>query len=162
MASLKAVINKYNPAYEANLRFVDEEYAKKFEDEQRTSTMASLFTLLTIIISCLGLFGLSSYMAENRIKEIGVRKVLGASVVNITAMLSRDFIKLVLVAVVIATPLAWYFMQQWLQQFSYRVTLQWWVFAIAGLAAVLIAGITISYQVIRAALRNPVTSLRAD
>ncbi|MEO6719470.1 MAG: ABC transporter permease, partial [Ferruginibacter sp.] len=119
IASLKRVFKKYNPEYDLNYRFADEEYEKKFNDEKRTGTLATLFALLTIIISCLGLFGLSSYMAENRIKEIGIRKVLGASVGNITTLLSKDFLTLVMIAFVIALPVAWWFMYNWLQNYPY-------------------------------------------
>jgi putative ABC transport system permease protein len=162
IASLKSIFKKYNPEYEINYRFADEEYARKFSEEKRTGTLATLFTLLTIIISCLGLFGLSSYMAENRIKEVGVRKVLGASVSNITILLSKDFLKLVLLSFVIASPVAFWAMHTWLQNFPYRVGIQWWVFALAGLSAVIIASFTVSFQAIRAAIVNPVQSLRTE
>lgn len=162
IAALKSVFKKYNPEYEVNYRFADEEYARKFDDEKRTGTLASLFALLTIVISCLGLFGLSSYMAENRIKEIGVRKVLGASVTDITMLLSKDFLKLVLVSFIIAAPVAYWAMYTWLQNYPYRVSIHWWVFTIAGLSAVLIALITVSFQAIKAAVANPVKSLRTE
>jgi len=162
IAALKSILKKYNPEYDINYRFADEEYARKFSDEKRTGTLATLFTLLTIVISCLGLFGLSSYMAENRIKEIGVRKVLGASVSNITVLLSKDFLKLVLVSFVIALPVAYWAMHIWLQNFPYRVAIQWWVFALAGLSAVIIALFTVSFQAIKAAIVNPVQSLRTE
>ncbi|MBS1576301.1 MAG: ABC transporter permease [Bacteroidetes bacterium] len=161
-ASLKNTLIKYNPDYQPNYRFADEEYAKKFDDEKRTGTLASLFAFLTILISCLGLFGLSSYMAENRIKEIGVRKVLGASVTSIATLLSKDFLKPVLIAFVIAAPVAWWAMNKWLQSYPYRVSIHWWVFAIAGLAAVVIALLTVGYQAIKAAMSNPVKSLRTE
>jgi len=162
IASLKTIFKKYNPEYEVNYRFADEEYARKFSDEKRTGTLATLFALLTIIISCLGLFGLSSYMAENRIKEIGVRKVLGASVTNITTLLSKDFLRLVLVSFVIAAPVAYWAMYTWLQNFPYRTTIHWWVFVLAGLAAIFIALITVSFQAIKAGMSNPVKSLRTE
>jgi len=162
IASLKTIFKKFNPEYEINYRFADEEYARKFNDEKRTSTLATLFSLLAIVISCLGLFGLSNYMAENRIKEIGVRKVLGASTSNLTILLSKDFLKLVLVAFVIAFPVAYWAMHSWLQNFPYRVGIQWWVFALAGLSAVLIALVTVSFQAIKAAMANPVKSLRTE
>ena len=162
IASLKTIFKKYNPEYDINYRFADEEYAKKFSDEKRTGTLATLFSLLTIVISCLGLFGLSIYMAENRIKEIGVRKVLGASTGNITVLLSKDFLKLVLIAFVIAFPVAYWAMHTWLQNFPYRVSIQWWVFALAGLSAVAIALFTVSFQAIKAAIANPVKSLRTE
>ncbi|MEP7373248.1 MAG: ABC transporter permease [Chitinophagaceae bacterium] len=162
IAALKSIFKKYNPEYDVNYRFADEEYAKKFSDEKRTGTLATLFALLTIIISCLGLFGLSIYMAENRIKEIGVRKVLGASVTNITTLLSKDFLKLVMVSFVIAAPVAYWAMHTWLQNFPYRITIQWWVFALAGLSAIFIALFTVSFQAIKAAIVNPVKSLRTE
>ncbi len=162
IASLKAIFKKYNPDYEVNYRFADEEYARKFNDEKRTGTLATLFALLTIVISCLGLFGLASYMAENRIKEIGVRKVLGASVANITTLLSKDFLKLVLVSFVIAVPVAYWAMHAWLQNFPYRITIHWWVFVMAGLSAIFIALFTVIFQAIKAAIANPVKALRAE
>jgi ABC-type antimicrobial peptide transport system permease subunit len=156
------VFKQYNPEYLFNYKFVDEEYAKKFEDTQRTATLAALFAGLTIIISCLGLFGLAAYMAENRIKEIGVRKVLGASVTSITTLLSKDFLSLVIISFVIASPIAWYAMHQWLLGYTYRVSIEWWVFAGAGIIAILISLLTVSYQAIRAAIANPVKSLRTE
>jgi len=117
---------------------------------------------MAILISCLGLFGLAAFSAEQRRKEIGVRKVLGASVFNLTTMLSGDFLKLVAVAILIATPVAWWAMDKWLQAFSYRINISWWMFALAGLVAVLIALITVSFQSIKAAIANPVKSLRTE
>jgi putative ABC transport system permease protein len=162
LAKAERIFKQYNPVYPFDFHFIDEEYAQKFSDEQLTGTLASLFAALTIFISCLGLFGLATYMAENRIKEIGVRKVLGASVANITALLSKDFVKLVVVAIVIASPVAWWAMSKWLQGYDYRIAISWWTFFIAGLLAVLIALITISYQSIKAAIANPVESLRTE
>jgi ABC-type antimicrobial peptide transport system permease subunit len=156
------VFKQYNPQYPFNYRFVDEEYAKKFEDTQRTATLAALFAGLTIIISCLGLFGLAAYMAENRIKEIGVRKVLGASVMDITTLLSKDFLLLVIISFVVASPVAWYAMKQWLLNYTYRVSIEWWVFAGAGIIAILISLLTVSFQSIKAAIANPVKSLRTE
>ncbi|MEI9957061.1 MAG: FtsX-like permease family protein [Ferruginibacter sp.] len=121
-----------------------------------------LFAGLTIFISCLGLFGLASYMAENRIKEIGVRKVLGASVGSVTALLSKDFLKLVGISFLIASPIAWYAMSQWLKNYSYRVDIEWWVFAITGILSIVIALATVSFQAIKAAIANPVKSLRTE
>jgi putative ABC transport system permease protein len=165
LADLKLVedaFKQFNPQYPFDYKFVDEEYAKKFEDTQRTATLAALFAGLTIIISCLGLFGLAAYMAENRIKEIGVRKVLGASVMGITTLLSKDFLKLVIISFVIASPIAWYAMHQWLLDYTYRVSIDWWVFAGAGIIAVLISLLTVSSQAIKAAVANPVKSLRTE
>lgn len=163
--SLKAtesIFKKFNPNYPFEYTFADLNYAKKFANEQRTSKLATLFALLTIAISCLGLFGLSSYMAENRIKEVGVRKVLGASVTSIVQLLSREFLKMVLIAFLIASPIAYLAMSSWLQDFPYRVAIQWWVFASAGLMALLIAMVTVSAQFVKAAVSNPVKSLRSE
>ncbi|MDB5229862.1 MAG: FtsX-like permease family protein [Chitinophagaceae bacterium] len=162
LAKAETIFKKYNPAYPFEYKFVDEEYAKKFSDEKRTGTLAGLFAGLTIFISCLGLFGLATYMAENRIKEIGVRKVLGASVTNITTLLSKDFLKLVIISFIIASPIAWWAMNKWLQGYNYRINIQWWVLALAGLLSVMIAIVTVSYQAIRAAVANPVKSLRTE
>ncbi len=162
LAKAEQVFKKYNPQYPFNYRFYDTEYAKKFADEQRTGTFAGLFAGLTIFISCLGLFGLAAYMAENRIKEIGVRKVLGASIASIVALLSQDFLRLILAAFIIASAIAWYAMHKWLLTYSYRVNISWWVFIGAGLLSVLITVITISYQAIKAAIANPVKSLKTE
>jgi ABC-type antimicrobial peptide transport system permease subunit len=158
----ESIFKKYNPEYPFDYQFIDEEYARKFEDEKRTGTLTGLFAGLTIFISCLGLFGLAAYMAQNRIKEIGIRKVLGASVTNITTLLSKDFLKLVIVSLVIASPVAGYVMYKWLQDFPYRVHIGWWVFAVAGIAAVSIALVTVSFQAIKAATANPVKNLRTE
>jgi putative ABC transport system permease protein len=162
LAKAEKIFKQYNAAYPFEFHFIDQEYAAKFSDEQLTGELASLFAALTIFISCLGLFGLALYMAENRVKEIGVRKVLGASVAGITALLSKDFIKLVVVAIVIASPLAWWVMSKWLNSYEYRVSISGWTFLIAGLLAILIAIITVSYQSIKAAVANPVRSLRSE
>jgi len=162
LAQIESVFKKYNPAYPFNYKFVDEEYADKFADQKRTESLASLFTVLAILISCLGLFGLSSFMAENRIKEIGVRKVLGASVASVTALLSKDFLKLVLIAFILALPLSWYAVDQWLLDFEYRIQISIWVFVWAGGLSVSIALITVSFQAIKAAMANPARSLRSE
>ena len=156
------VFKKHNPQYPFDYKFADESYALKFQSQKRTGKLAALFAGLTIFISCLGLFGLAAYMAQNRIKEIGVRRVLGASVNNITTLLSKDFLKLVVIALLIASPLAWWAMTAWLKDFEYRVSIEWWVFAAAGFASVLIALLTVGYQAIRAALSNPVKNLRTE
>ncbi len=142
--------------------FMDEDFDSIYRAEERMGKIFITFTSLAILIACLGLFGLAAYAAEQRTKEIGIRKVLGASVITIVRMLSVDFIKLVIISILIASPLAWFAMQKWLQGFAYRQEIQWWVFAIAGLGAILIAFITISFQSIRAALANSVTSLHSD
>jgi ABC-type antimicrobial peptide transport system permease subunit len=162
LAQAAAIFKKYNPEYPANIQFVDADYARKFENEQRQGTLAALFAGLTIFISCLGLFGLATYMAENRIKEIGVRKVLGASVTGITALLSKDFVRLVIISFVLAAPLSYWAMYKWLQDYTYRVTIQWWVFAAACILSVAIALLTVSFQAMKAAKANPINSLRTE
>ncbi len=162
LASTEKILKKYNPAYPFEYHFIDEEYAKKFSDQQLIGTLAGLFAGLTIFISCLGLFGLATYMAESRIKEVGVRKILGASVSNIAALLSKDFVTLVIISIFIASPIAWYFMKQWLISFDYRIQISWYVFALAGFTAIIIAIVTVSFQAIKAAIANPVKSLRTE
>jgi putative ABC transport system permease protein len=159
---VEAVFKKYNPEYPFDYKFVDEQYAKKFEKNQRMGQFGTLFSALSIFISCLGLFGLATYMAENRIKEIGVRKVLGASVVSIISLLSKDFIKLVGLAIALASPIAYYLMNKWLQDFPYRITINWWIFVLAGVLALFIALLTVSFQAMKAAVANPVNSLRNE
>jgi putative ABC transport system permease protein len=162
LAKAESIFRKYNPQYPFEYNFADETYAKKFEDVRRTGELAFLFAGLAILISCLGLFGLAAYMAENRIREIGVRKVLGASVTSITTLLTKDFVRLVLVAFLIASPIAWLAMHNWLENFSYHTAIGWQVFALSGGLALLIAILTVSYQAIRAAIANPVKSLRTE
>jgi ABC-type antimicrobial peptide transport system permease subunit len=159
---LRTLFQKYNPEYPFEYHFVSDEYARKFEDTKQTANLTMVFAILTVFISCLGLFGLASYMAEVRIKEIGIRKVLGASVMRITMLLSKDFVTLVVISIVLAIPIAWYAMDSWLKRFAYRVDLNGWVFAAAGILCILIALLTVSYQSIRAALENPVRSLRNE
>lgn len=162
LAKIKAIVKKYNPDYPVDHWIVKESYDFKFLDEVVQGKLAGLFAGLTIFISCLGLFALAAYMAESRIKEIGIRKVLGASVTTITTLLSKDFIKLVLISFVIASPLAWWGMHKWLSDYSYRVGISWWVFALTGVLSVLVAIATVGYQAIRSALANPVESLRSE
>jgi putative ABC transport system permease protein len=145
-----------------NYSFMDEQFNNIYRAEQRISQISITFAILAILIACLGLFGFVTYAAEQRIKEIGIRKVLGATVVNLVAMLSKDFLKLVIISALIALPVAWWAMNQWLRDFAYRVGISWWVFAVAAFAAVAIALITVSFQAIRAALMNPVKSLRTE
>lgn len=162
LAKIEKVFKKYNPQYPFEYVFADEAYARKFDDTQRTGKLASLFAALTIFISCLGLFALAAYAAENRTKEIGVRKVLGASVFDITSLMSKDFLKLVIISFVIASPVAWFAMQQWLRDYSYHIVIQWWIFVVAGLLSILIALATIIFHVLKAAIANPVKSLRTE
>lgn len=162
LAIAENVFKKYNPAYPFSYRFVDREYAEKFQDEKRMATLSALFAGLTIFISCLGLFGLAAYMAENRSKEIGIRKVLGASVPGIVRLLSREFVALVLIAMIVAIPVGWWAMNKWLQNFTYRIEVGWMTFAMAGLLAVLITLLTVSFQAIKAAVANPVKSIKTE
>jgi putative ABC transport system permease protein len=162
IAKIGSVFRKYSPDEPFDYHFVDEEYAKKFGDEERIGKLASFFAILAIFISCLGLFGMASFMAEQRVKEIGVRKVLGATVFNLWGLMSKDFIILVMISLLIAVPVAYYFMHGWLQNYQYRTNLAWWIFASAGLCALLITLLTVSYQAIKAALANPVKSLRSE
>ncbi|HTE09829.1 MAG TPA: FtsX-like permease family protein, partial [Chitinophagaceae bacterium] len=142
--------------------FIDESIARQYEDEEKMQGMFYGFAGLSLMIACLGLFGLSIFVVERKVKEIGIRKVLGASVPGIVGLLSKDFLKLVIIASVIAWPLAYYFMHQWLQDFAYRITIGWQVFVVSGIIAVLIALLTISFRAIKAAVANPVKSLRTE
>jgi putative ABC transport system permease protein len=142
--------------------FLDEDFQSNYTADARTSRIVNSFTIISILISCLGLFGLATFAAQQRIKEIGVRKVLGASIGSIVGLLSGDFIKLVIVSIVIATPLTWYVMDKWLQDFAYRISIQWWMFVLAGALAVIIAMITVSSQAVKAAIANPVKSLKSE
>jgi putative ABC transport system permease protein len=162
MALIKNKWKAIAPNREFNYSFMDQDFEATYRAEQRMGTIAIIFTSLAIIIACLGLFGLAAYAAEQRSKEIGIRKVLGAEVSTIVAMLSKDFMKLVLISIVFATPLAWLVMHQWLQSFAYRQNIQWWVLALSAFLAVFIAFATISFQSIKAAITNPVKSLRSE
>lgn len=145
-----------------NYTFLDTTIAQMYQAEQRMNSIFKIFACFTLFISCLGLFGLSAYAAELRTKEIGIRKVLGATERSIVGLLSRDFVKLVMIAILVGSFLAWYFMQQWLQGFAYRIHISWWIFVLAGLTATVIALATISFHAIRAALRNPVKNMRIE
>ena len=150
------------PGLPFSYRFLNESFDEMYRNEQRVGKIALVFSVLAIFIACLGLFGLATFIAEQRTKEIGIRKVLGASVQGIVQMLSKDFMRLVAISFVIAAPTAWYFMHKWLQDFAYRINISWWIFVTAGLAALLIALVTVSFQAIRAAITNPVKSLRTE
>jgi hypothetical protein len=162
LSRIEAVCKKYAPADPFDYKFVDQEYAQKFGEEERIDKLASSFAGLAIFISCLGLFGMASFMAEQRIKEIGVRKVLGATVFNLWHLLSKDFVVLVIISLLIATPVAYYFMHSWLQNYKYHTEIAWWIFAVTALGAVIITLVTVSYQGIKAAVANPVDSLRSE
>ncbi|MBS1660047.1 MAG: ABC transporter permease [Bacteroidetes bacterium] len=162
LGKIEPVFKKFNPDEPFEYRFTDEQYAKKFFNEEKVGKLASAFAILAIAISCLGLFGLASFIAEQRTKEIGIRKVMGASVFQVWNLLSKDFIILVALAFVIAVPVAWYFMTAWLQNYQYRASLSWWIFGAAGLALLSITILVVSFQAIKAALQNPIRSLRTE
>jgi putative ABC transport system permease protein len=162
LSKVETVFKKYDPGSPFSYKFVDEEYAQKFSSESRIGTLASIFAGLAILISCLGLFGLASFMAEQRTKEIGIRKVLGASVRNLWQLLSKDFVVLVIISFLISIPIAYYYLHNWLQNYTYHTEITWWVFALAGSGALLITLLTVSYQAVKAGLANPVKSLRTE
>ena len=162
LANITALWQKYSPDQPIRYTFLDEQFANMYADVQRTGRIFTSFAVLAIIIACLGLFALSAFMAEQRSKEIGIRKVLGATITNITTLLSYDFIKLVFIAIVIASPIAWWTMNKWLQDFAYPIPLSWWIFALSAIVAIAIALFTVSWQSIKAALMNPVRSLRSE
>ena len=159
---IESVFKKFDPGTAMSFQFVDEDFAKKFGNEERIGKLASVFAILAIFISCLGLFGLASFVAEQRTKEIGIRKVVGATVFNLWTLLSKDFVMLVVIACIIAVPLAWYGMNHWLQEYDYRTNLDWWIFILAIFGALLITLMTVSFQAVKAALANPVKSLRTE
>ena len=162
LTAIGPVFEIHNPSFPFEYSFVDEEFDKKFAMENQVGKLAGIFAVLAIFISVLGLFGLASYMAERRTKEIGIRKVLGASVLSLWGMLSKDFLGLVLASCFIAIPMANFVMQRWLAQYDYRIQLHWWIFIAAGMGALLITLATISYQTVKAARRTPVDTLRSE
>ncbi len=161
-STLRERWGSFGPEEPLSYSFLDERFNNTYQSEQKIGMILGLFAGLTIFVACLGLFGLARFTAEQRTKEIGIRKVLGASVTNVTALLSKDFLKLVLIAFLIASPIAWFLMNKWLQDFAYKINISWWTFAIAALLAILITIVTVSFQSIKAALANPVDSLRAE
>ncbi len=162
LSKTRHILEKNSPSFPFDYQFVDEEYNKKFVSEVRVSNLANAFAGLAIFISCLGLFGLAAYTAERRTKEIGIRKVLGADLTDIVTLLSKEYVVLVSISLLIASPVAGYFLESWLNNYPYRITLSWWSFALAGVLALLIALLTVSYQAIKAATANPVKSLRTE
>jgi putative ABC transport system permease protein len=164
LAQINAVWKSFSPNQSIRYSFMDEQFANMYADVQRMGRIFTSFAVLAIIIACLGLFALAAFMAEQRSREIGIRKVLGASIANITRLLSFDFVKLVFIAILIASPIAWWAMNKWLQDFnpSNRISISWWMFVLAGIMAIVIAVCTVSYQSIKAALMNPVKSLKAE
>jgi ABC-type antimicrobial peptide transport system permease subunit len=162
IASLTDLYKTFNPGFSFEYRFQDEEYARQYESEQRVATLSSYFASMAIVISCLGLFGLATFTAERRLKEIGIRKALGSSSTNIVLLLSSDFSKMVLISIILGLPVGYYLLDKWLQQFAFHVELKIWYFVASGLMALLIAWITVASQAIRAARVNPVKCLRTE
>jgi putative ABC transport system permease protein len=159
---IESTFKSFLPSQSFAYTFADADFERTYRAEQRIASILGGFAAFAIFIACLGLFGLAAYTTEQRTKEIGIRKVLGATIGGITALLAKDFLKLVVVALVLAVPIAWYAMHKWLEDFAYRTPLSWWLFVAAGLTAVGIALITVSYQSIKAAIANPVNSLRSE
>ncbi|HSZ84683.1 MAG TPA: FtsX-like permease family protein, partial [Puia sp.] len=162
IALIKPIFERYNPAFPFEYQFADEQYAKKFNYEELVGNLAAIIAVLAIFISCLGLFGLASFTAEQRVKEIGVRKVLGASIFNLWQLLSKDFVILVLTSCAIAIPVGWYFMNQWLKNYEYKTSIGIGIFISVVVVAMAITLITVSFQAIKAAMANPVKSLRTE
>jgi ABC-type antimicrobial peptide transport system permease subunit len=162
LAKIEAVYKKHNPAAPFEYTFADEEFEAKYRSEERIGKLSSVFAILAIFISCIGLLGLASFSAEQRTKEIGIRKVLGASVLSVWNLLSKEFVILVIIALCIAIPVAYYFMHNWLQNYQYRTGISWWIFVSAGVGALAITLLTVSFQAIKAATSNPVKSLRTE
>jgi len=162
LASITSTWKQRVPSEPLEYSFLDEDFKKNYKNDRQLASLVSSLTAIAILISCLGLFALAAFAAERRTKEIGIRKVLGASVAGITGLLAKDFLKLVVASFVIAFPMAYYFLQRWLADFAYRIDIQWWMFVTAALAAVLVAFLTVSFQSVRAALANPVKSLRSE
>jgi putative ABC transport system permease protein len=162
LAEITALWKNLSPSQPLRYTFLDERFANMYADVQGMGRIFTSFAVLAIIIACLGLFALSAFMAEQRSKEIGIRKVLGASVQSITRLLSLDFVKLVVIAIVIASPIAWWAMNKWLEDFTYKIVIGWWIFALAGFVAIAIALLTVSFQSIKAAIANPIRALKTE
>ncbi|WP_208809199.1 ABC transporter permease [Mucilaginibacter metallidurans] len=162
MQSVKQVFEKTFPNFVYEYRFLDDKIASFYKQENQLAQLYKIFAAIAILLSCLGLYGLASFMAVQRIKEVGIRKVLGATSGSIVYLFSKEFIILIAIAFAIATPIAWYYMHQWLQAYVYRINISWWLFAAGGMAAIVIALATISFQAIKAAKANPVKSLRSE
>ena len=162
IARIEPVFKKFNPASLFEYQFADLEFARKFYYEERVGKLAAIFSTLAIFVSCLGLFGLASFVAEQRTKEIGVRKVLGASVFQVWKMLTSEFVVLVIIASFVAMPIAGYLLNGWLSKYEYRINLAWWIFAISAAITLFVTVATVSYQAIKAAIANPVKALRSE
>src|SRR5678815_5689133 len=160
--SINGVWNKFVPGYPLDYKFMDESYSVMYKSEEKLADLLWIFTIMAIVVGCMGLFGLAAFSAEQRTKEIGIRKVLGANMFNIVGLLSRRFLILVIIASLIAFPIAWWAMNNWLKDFPYRIMISWWMFVIAIIAALVIALLTVSFQSIKAAVSNPVKSLRTE
>jgi putative ABC transport system permease protein len=159
---VKKTWDQFSPEYPLEYKFLDESFEQMYKSEDKLRSLLWIFTAMAIFVGCLGLFGLAAYTAERRRKEVGIRKVLGASTKGVVVLLSKDFIKLVVISLLIASPVAWYFMNKWLQDFAYRIHISWWIFMVAGVLTILIALLTVSFQAIKAAVANPVKSLRSE
>lgn len=162
VSDIQSVWNKIMPNQPFRYMFMDDSYARMYDDVQRTGNLFAGFSMLAILVACLGLFALSSFMAEQRKKEVSIRLVLGASLGNIFRLLTRSFVLLVLLSFVIASPLGWFMMNRWLEEYNYKTTITWDVFVIAGISAVVIAVLTVSYQSVKVALTNPANNLRSE
>jgi len=162
IAQVKSVWSQFSPDYPIDFKFMDDNFDAMYKSEEKLLSLVWIFTAIAIFVGCLGLFGLATYAAQRRMKEIGIRKILGASVNGLVMLLSKEFVVLVFIALLVASPIAWYFMNNWLQDFAYRININWWVFVIAGLLSILIALFTVSFHSIKAALSNPVKSLRTE
>ena len=162
LSQIETMWNRYQPDTPFRYAFMDQDWAQLYEKEMTTRRVSSLFSLIAILIACLGLLALAAFTAERKTKEIGIRKVLGATIPNIIGLLSKDFLKLVVIGIVIASPVAWWVMDQWLQDFAYRIEISWGIFALAALIAIVIAFTTVSFQSLKAAMANPINSLRSE
>jgi putative ABC transport system permease protein len=162
IAYINNVWNKFAPGFPLDYKFMDETYSAMYKAEERLASLIWIFTIMAILVGCMGLFGLASFSAEQRTKEIGIRKVLGASLFNIVGLLSKSFVRLVVISSLLAFPIAWWAMNKWLEDYTYRIEIGWWVFVVAGVAALLVALLTVSFQAIKAAVANPVKSLRTE
>jgi ABC-type antimicrobial peptide transport system permease subunit len=162
IASAERLYKRYNAVFPFTYAFIDDNLDKIYKLDRRTGKLFNYFAGIAIFISCLGLFGLATFTTGQRVKEIGVRKVLGASVANIVTLLTSDFLKIVLISIVLSIPVSWYIMNRWLEDYAYRITISWPVFIMAGSLAVMVALLTVSLQAIKAALKNPVRSLRTE
>jgi putative ABC transport system permease protein len=162
LGGIKNLWNTFSPDYPIEYNFLDESFGKMYQAEDKLKTLLSIFTAITIFVACLGLLGLAAYAAERRRKELGIRKVLGATVQGLVILLSKDFMKLVILSLVLASPVAWYYMSKWLEGFAYRIEIAWWMFAVAAIVAVVLALVTVSFQTVKAAVSNPVRNLRTE